>query len=107
MTRACATAWAAPAANGSRPISPGRLSLTVITNRCSSPNDATRVPPPEVGGSTMRQRHFNKQELTMIGDLACGILTQIYVTHRRRFEREAVKRGATVEQLAAAAITHC
>jgi hypothetical protein len=40
-----------------------------------------------------------------ISALACQILTTIYVDERGRFEQSAAQRGATPEQLAAAAIT--
>ena len=40
-----------------------------------------------------------------VADLVCQILTKVYVQSRDRFEREAAQRKASVEQLAAAAIT--
>ena len=48
----------------------------------------------------MTNRDWNK-----IGDLVCQILTTIYVEDRARFEQRAAERAATLEQLAAAAIT--
>jgi hypothetical protein len=46
-----------------------------------------------------------KTEWETIGDTVCKILTAIYVQEREQFKKEAKRRGITVEQLAAAAIT--
>ncbi|HEV3144948.1 MAG TPA: hypothetical protein VGZ47_13745 [Gemmataceae bacterium] len=40
-----------------------------------------------------------------MGDTVCAILTAIYVDEAEQYRKEALKRGITVEQLAAAAIT--
>jgi hypothetical protein len=44
-------------------------------------------------------------EPRQVGDLILQILSTIYVKARARFQKEARKRGISVEQLAAAAIT--
>ena len=47
---------------------------------------------------------MSKEEQVELGDTICEILYQVYQAHRRRFQREASKRGISVESLTAAAI---